>query len=97
MLLRAAVLMPTIVLTIAVAVALDVETPNSSNAPIRVAAESGSDAPRSACTPDVLRLCGRFILDVNRIVACLKLQRPNLSPGCPLCSADPSIRGASLT
>jgi hypothetical protein len=82
MLLRAAVLMPAIVLTAAVAVALDVGTPKSSNAPIHVATESGSDAQRSACTPDVLRLCGRFIPDVNGIVACLKLQRLNLSPGC---------------
>lgn len=82
MLLRPAVLMPVIVLTTAVAVARDVETPNSSDSPIHVATESGSDAQRSACTADVLRLCGRFIPNVNGIIACLKLQRPNLSPAC---------------
>jgi len=45
-------------------------------------ATSGSDAARSACTPDVFRLCGQFIPDVDGIVGCLKLQRTNLSPAC---------------
>jgi hypothetical protein len=80
MLLRPAVLIPVIVLT--TAVALDDATPSPSDAPIHVAAESGSNAQRSACTLDVFRLCRQFIPDVNGIIACLKLQRSNLSPAC---------------
>jgi hypothetical protein len=34
------------------------------------------------CTPDVMRLCQDFIPDRNRIVACLKAKRRQLSPGC---------------
>jgi hypothetical protein len=35
-----------------------------------------------ACTPDVWRLCGDQIPDVNRIVACLQRNTPNLSGSC---------------
>ena len=35
-----------------------------------------------ACTPDVWRLCGDQIPDVNRIVACLQQNTPSLSSGC---------------
>ena len=35
-----------------------------------------------ACTPDVWRLCGAAIPDVDRIVACLRQNTPNLSDGC---------------
>jgi len=35
-----------------------------------------------ACTPDVFRLCGAQIPDVNRIVACLQQNTPQLSPQC---------------
>jgi hypothetical protein len=82
MLLRPAVLIPVIVLTTAVAGARDDATPNTSDAPIHIATESSSDAQRSACTPDVFRLCRQFIPDIDGIVACLKLQRSNLSPAC---------------
>jgi len=82
MLLRPAVLVLVIAFTAGAAVARDVNTLNSSEAPIHVATESGSDAQRSACTLDVLRLCSQFIPDVNGIVACLKLQRSNLSSAC---------------
>jgi hypothetical protein len=82
MLLRSAVLIPVIVLTTAVAAARDDATPNPSDAPIHVATESSSDAQRSACTPDVFRLCWQVIPDINEIVACLKLRRSNLSPAC---------------
>jgi hypothetical protein len=34
------------------------------------------------CTPDVMRLCGEFIPDRRRILACLKRKRFALSPGC---------------
>ncbi len=35
-----------------------------------------------ACTPDVFRLCGDQIPDVNRIVACLRQNTPQLSRPC---------------
>ena len=35
-----------------------------------------------ACTPDVFRLCGEQIPDVNRIVACLRQNTPQLSGAC---------------
>jgi hypothetical protein len=82
MLLRPKVLIPVLVLTTAVADARDDVTPNTSDAQIHLATESSSDAQRSACTPDVLRLCRQFIPDISGIVACLKLQRSNLSPAC---------------
>jgi hypothetical protein len=56
------------------------DTPNATN-PIPVSTQS-SDAQRSACTPDVFRLCGQYIPDVDNIVGCLRLQRTNLSPAC---------------
>lgn len=42
----------------------------------------GTDEQRSACTPDVFRLCASEIPIVDRIVACLKKEKPKLSPGC---------------
>ena len=37
---------------------------------------------RAACTPDVFRLCSSEIPNVERIVACMKRERPKLSPTC---------------
>jgi hypothetical protein len=80
MLLRATVLL------LLTAVAIEPAAAGSTNAnasstpvPIQVA---NDDAQRSACTPDVFRLCSQFIPDVDNIVGCLKMQRPNLSPAC---------------
>ncbi len=42
----------------------------------------GSQSDQQACTDDVFRLCGQFIPDRTRIVACLKANRRNLSPAC---------------
>ena len=42
----------------------------------------GTPEQQEACKPDVFRLCGNFIPDVDRIVACLKYNEPNLSPAC---------------
>ena len=42
----------------------------------------GSAEQRAACTPDVFRLCSSEIPNVDRIVSCLKQQRPNLSKSC---------------
>jgi hypothetical protein len=42
----------------------------------------GSWEQQMACTPDVWRLCGAQIPDVDRIVACLRQNTPSLSDGC---------------
>jgi hypothetical protein len=42
----------------------------------------GTMEQQMACTPDVWRLCGDQIPDVNRIVACLQQNMPQLSSGC---------------
>jgi hypothetical protein len=52
----------------------------------------GSAEQRAACTPDVLRLCGSAIPNVDRIVACLKQQRPNLSKSCQAVMNSPIAR-----
>lgn len=45
------------------------------------AAAQASDAA-DRCTPDVMRLCNEYIPDADRIVACLKVKRRQLSPSC---------------
>ena len=42
----------------------------------------GTWEQQMACTPDVWRLCGAAIPDVDRIVACLRQNTLNLSDGC---------------
>ena len=42
----------------------------------------GTMEQQLACTPDVWRLCSDQIPDVNRIVACLRQNTPQLSSGC---------------
>jgi hypothetical protein len=42
----------------------------------------GTMEQQMACTPDVWRLCSDQIPDVNRIVACLQRNTPNLSGAC---------------
>jgi hypothetical protein len=42
----------------------------------------GTSEQRAACTPDVFRLCSSEIPSVDRIVACLRKEKVNLSPGC---------------
>ena len=42
----------------------------------------GTMEQQMACTPDVWRLCGSAIPDVNRIVACLRSNTPQLSAPC---------------
>jgi hypothetical protein len=42
----------------------------------------GTMEQQMACTPDVFRLCGAEIPDVNRIVACLRQNTPVLTPAC---------------
>jgi hypothetical protein len=48
----------------------------------RAFAQQGTPEQQAACQPDVMRLCGNFIPDVDRIVACLKYNEPNLNPAC---------------
>jgi hypothetical protein len=42
----------------------------------------GTLEQQMACTPDVFRLCGEQIPDVNRIVACLRQNTSQLSGSC---------------
>ena len=42
----------------------------------------GTEEQRVACTPDVLRLCSWEIPNVDRIVACLRREKSQLSAGC---------------
>ena len=42
----------------------------------------GSAGQQMACTPDVWRLCSSQVPDVDRIVACLRRNTPQLSRGC---------------
>jgi len=42
----------------------------------------GTFEQQLACTPDVWRLCGDRIPDVDRIVACLRQNTPQLSGPC---------------
>jgi hypothetical protein len=46
------------------------------------AAEQGTPDDRTACTPDVFRLCGEFIPDASRITVCLHQRVRELSPAC---------------
>jgi hypothetical protein len=48
-----------------------------------VLAHSGSDQEQRACTPDVQRFCRKLIDQGDfTILACLKENRPKLSPAC---------------
>jgi hypothetical protein len=42
----------------------------------------GTMQQQIACTPDVFRLCGNAIPDVNRIVSCLRQNEPQLGAPC---------------
>lgn len=60
-------------------------------------AQQGTPEQQAACQPDVMRLCGNFIPDVDRIVACLKYNEPNLNPAChdvffPVVAEEPKPR-----
>jgi hypothetical protein len=46
------------------------------------ATAQGTQRQRDACTPDVFRLCGAYIPDVDRITACLKGNGSRLSKAC---------------
>jgi hypothetical protein len=42
----------------------------------------GTAEQRAACTPDAFRLCGSEIPNVERVIACLKQNKPSLSKPC---------------
>jgi hypothetical protein len=49
-------------------------------------------AQQDACRPDVFRLCGSYIPDVGRIVACLRGNEPRLSEAChQVMFAEPAV------
>ncbi len=64
------------VLGAALPLALSIMAPNAA------LAQRGTPEQQEACKPDVFRLCGNFIPDEDRIVACLRTNAPNLSPAC---------------
>jgi hypothetical protein len=42
----------------------------------------GTAEERAACTPDVFRLCSSDIPNVDKIIACMKAKKSQLSPAC---------------
>jgi hypothetical protein len=66
----------TLSLAIAAACGVAIQTPALSDE------YRGTFEQQLACTPDVWRLCGDQVPDVNRIVACLRQNTPQLSDGC---------------
>jgi hypothetical protein len=55
---------------------------------------AAAQAPDAAdrCTPDVMRLCSEFVPDPDRIVACLKAKRRQLTPSCLSALRGPKAR-----
>jgi hypothetical protein len=51
-----------------------------------------SQAEQQACEPDVYRLCNDYVPDVDRIVACLNVNKRSLSPACRSVMAKPHRR-----
>jgi hypothetical protein len=43
-----------------------------------------TESERAACTPDVLRLCGSEIPNVDRVISCMRAKRSKLSSPCKL-------------
>jgi hypothetical protein len=67
-----------IVLSLAISITGGIAAQN----PARSEEYRGTMEQQIACTPDVFRLCGEQIPDVNRIVACLRQNTPQLSEPC---------------
>jgi hypothetical protein len=44
--------------------------------------QQGTQEERDACTPDAFKLCGEFVPDADKITACLKQKKNELSPAC---------------
>ena len=54
----------------------------------------GTAEQRAACTSDVFRLCSAEIPDVDRIIVCLKRERPKLSKPCQAVLSAPISNAA---
>jgi hypothetical protein len=67
-----------IVLSLAISIAGGI----AAQSPTRAEEYRGTMEQQIACTPDVFRLCGEQIPDVDRIVACLRQNTPQLSGSC---------------
>jgi hypothetical protein len=52
------------------------------------AEDRGTPEQQAACRPDVLRLCGPEIPDVQRITMCLRYYMKKLSPECAAVIAE---------
>ena len=51
-------------------------------APSPAAAQQWTPEQRAACEPDAMRLCQQYVPDVQRVSACMSLNRRYLSPAC---------------
>src|SRR5215467_15662364 len=51
-------------------------------ASLPAAAQQWTPQQRAACEPDAMRLCNRYIPDVQRVSACMSAYRRYLSPTC---------------
>ncbi|MCI0736972.1 MAG: hypothetical protein L0Y50_12010 [Beijerinckiaceae bacterium] len=52
----------------------------------------GTAEQRLACTPDVFRLCGSEIPDVDQIIGCMKAKKASLSQACRSVFDPPATR-----
>jgi hypothetical protein len=51
---------------------------------------------RRLCTPDAFRLCSSEIPDRERVIACMRRQRANLSPECRSVFGKPSQSASAI-
>jgi hypothetical protein len=55
----------------------------------------GTAEQRATCTPDVFRLCRSEIPNVERVIVCLKQNKPNLSKPCQAVMNSPVANARS--
>jgi hypothetical protein len=56
------------------------------------AVAQGTETQQDACRPDVFRLCGNYIPDVDQIVSCLRGNEARLSGACrQVMFAEPAV------
>jgi hypothetical protein len=71
-----------ILLSLGISIAFGISLGIAVQAPAFSDEYRGTLEQQMACTPDVFRLCGAAIPDVNRIVGCLRQNTPQLSGAC---------------
>jgi hypothetical protein len=54
----------------------------------------GTAEQRASCTPDAFRLCRSEIPNVERVIVCLKQNKPNLSKPCQAVMNSPVANAA---